>query len=407
LPSFLTSSISSRGRAGACYFFFQAAIGCIGPLLYLAYRRHGLSAAEIGLAIAVAHCVQLFAGPLWGSASDVLVRRSGPSLVVVACLGAGSSILVLRQVLQQGRLTPILLLVAVWSLFAGAILPLLDSATLGLLGENQRGYGRVRVWGCVGFAMAALLVGRLGGQRDLDVLFPLYAALLVVCAAVAVTFPRASVVARFPFRAALRLMRGSRMSLFLVGALLLGISDMAWYGTLSLYLDDLGASVRLTALVLAVSSLSEIPLVATASWWLGRLGPPRTTAVAFAGFAFLWLGFSFIARPEMALVLIPLRGFSNGLYQVSGVIYVAEAAPPGYAGLAQGTFRGINSGLGPIIGSAVGGALFQSSGGAFLYRLCALLAIAAIICTLSPCVGEKQRVQTAPESMGQAGDHAP
>lgn len=396
---FLTSSISSRGRAGACYFFFQAAIGCIGPLLYLAYRRHGLSASEIGIAIAVAHCVQLVAGPLWGSASDLLARRRGPSLVLAACLGAGSSILLLRQVLQQGRLTPILLLVAVWSLFAGAILPLLDSATLGLLGKNQRGYGRVRVWGCVGFAMAALLVGRLGGQRDVDVLFSLYAVLLVICAAVALTLPRPSAGAGFPFRAALQLMRGPQMRMFLAGALLLGISDMAWYGTLSLYLDDLGASVRLTALVLAVSSLSEIPLVATASWWLGRLGPARTTAVAFAGFASLWLGFSFITRPEMALVLIPLRGFSNGLYQVSGVIYVAEAAPPGYAGLAQGAFRGINSGLGPIIGSAAGGALFQGSGGAFLYRLCALLAIAAVICTLSPCVGEKQRAQAVPEAI--------
>jgi PPP family 3-phenylpropionic acid transporter len=399
--------MSSRGRAAACYFFYQGAIGCIGPLLYLAYRRHGLSAAGIGLAIAVAHGVQLFAGPLWGGASDVLARRKGPSLLVAACLGAGSSLLVLRQVLQQGRLIPTLLLVAVWSLFAGAILPLLDSATLGLLGENRRGYGRVRVWGCVGFAIAALLVGRLGGQRDIDVLFSLYAVLLVICAAVALTLPRASAGAGFPFRAALQLVRSPRMSLFLAGALLLGISDMAWYGTLSLYLDDLGASVRLTALVLAVSSLSEIPLVGTASWWLGRLGPARTTAVAFAGFASLWLGFSFITRPEMALVLIPLRGFSNGLYQVSGVIYVAEAAPPGYAGLAQGAFRGINSGLGPIIGSAVGGALFQSSGGAFLYRLCALLAIAAVPCALSPSIGDKRRGQTVTESLEQVSDDSP
>lgn len=380
MSSLSKRKFSARTRAGAFYFFFLAAIGSIGPFLYLAYRQHGLTASEIGVAIAVAHLMNFIAGPLWGSASDVLQRRGGPPLLAVACLGAGPSILLLQT---ARRLAPTLIAVAIWSFFAGSIFPQADAAILTLLGKEQNAYGRVRVWGSVGFVIASLLVGQLGDRLGLDVLFPIYAAMLFLCALLAFTFPRVSIEVQPPLRsAATTIMREPRITLFLLSVLLLSMAYMAWYGTLSLHLDDLGAGTGLIGAVIALSSLTEIPVVAASSWWLGRLEASRIITVALGGFVVLWLGYSSIVQPEMALLLSVLQGLSNGLYLVAGVIYVGKVAPPGYAGLAQGTFSGISRGLGPIIGSIIGGAIFQSVGGASLYRLCALVGMLALGCLL-------------------------
>lgn len=96
----------------------------------------------------------------------------------------------------------------------------------------------------------------------------------------------------------------------------------------------------------------------------------------------LWLSYSLIRDPRLALLLALSYGLWNGLYQVAGVIYVNRIAPPEHAGLAQGVFSGLVRGLGPVLGSLAGGAIFQAGGAPVLYRLCSLFALLALGCCL-------------------------
>ena len=80
----------------------------------------------------------------------------------------------------------------------------------------------------------------------------------------------------------------------------------------------------------------------------------------------------------MAIPLALLHGFSFAIHQVAGVVYMSEVSPPEYAGLTQGAYGSFSRGLGSILGSLIGGSLYQYIGGASLYRLSTILGLLAV-----------------------------
>lgn len=375
-PTVTKAGAPHQARAGAFYFAYMAAQGAVGAFLYLLYRQHGLNPGEIGLVIAVSHLANFFVLPTWGAASDLMESRRGPSLLAIACLGAGPTILLVQA--AQG-LAATLAAVLIWGFFAGAIVSLADAATVRMLGYDRPTYGRVRVWGSIGAVLSSLIVGQLGNRLGLDIVFPTYAAMMFVCAALAFSFPRASYVAKQVLSGnPARLLGSPAVLLFLAAVLFLSIAYLIWRSTFSLFLDDLGGSPGQIGVFFALSSLVEIPVQASSGRWLRRFGARRSLIAAFAVLATLWLLCSLVGGPQMALALAVLHGLSFGAYQVAGVVYVSEVTPPEHAGLAQGAYGSVGRGLGSIVGSISGGYLFQSAGGRTAYRVSALLGLASL-----------------------------
>ena len=266
MPPLFTLNLSTRTRAGAFYFVFLASTGTIGPFLYLAYRQHGLTPSQIGIAIAVAHLTSFLAAPLWGAASDVAAGRRGMPLLAVACFGAAPAILLLQVV--RG-LVPTLFVIVLWSAFGGSIFAQADSGTLALLGQEKHRYGRIRAWGSIGFVVATLIVGQLGARLGVDILFPACALLLGVGGLLALAFPPGTARPGVALGgAAWRLVRQPPVALLFLSFLLFSMANMAWFGTLSLYLTDMGAGTGLLGGVLSAGSLVEIPVVFLSAGWL-------------------------------------------------------------------------------------------------------------------------------------------
>lgn len=378
--------LSNWARVGVFYFSFFAAGGAVGPFLYLLYRQHGLSASEIGVVIAAAHVMNFVVSPAWGAASDVMERRGGVSLLAVVCLGAGPSILVVQA--ARG-LVPIVASVMLWSFFSGAIISLADAATVRMLGEDRNVYGRVRVWGSVGAVIAALAVGQLGNRAGLEIVFPVYAVMLLISAALALSFPKSRYENKQQFsREAAGLLRYPQITFFFFAVLLMAIGYLIWRSTFALYLDDLGSDPGQIGAFFALSSLVEIPVSAVSSRWLGRLGAWRSLTFALGMFILLWLACSVIVSPQIALLLALLHGLAFSAYQVAGVVYVGENTPPEFAGLAQGVYGSFGRGLGSILGSLIGGALYQPMGGA-VYRVSALFGFGSLFCLFLIPLGKR------------------
>lgn len=384
---------SHEARAGAFYFSFMAANGAIGAFLYLLYRQHGLAPSEIGLVIAMTHVMNFVVSPTWGAASDAMERRRGPSLLMIACLGAGPAILLVQAAYG---LLPMVLAVVVWGFFGGSIISLADAATMRMLDNDRNAYGRVRVWGSLGAVIASLVAGQLGNRMGMGIVFPFYALMMLLCALLALSFPRARYTSKRSFTSAmLKLMRHPRVVFFLGAILLIGAGYMNWISTFSLYLNDLGASPGLIGAFYGLSSAVQIPVQATSAKWLGALGARRSLIVAFAVFVAFWLGCSFLSfsGPQLAIPLALVHGLAFGVYQVAGVVYVSEVTPAEHAGLAQGAYGSFSRGLGSILGSLTGGFLFQSIGGGSAYRISALVGLLSLACLWLIPVWTRRRAQ--------------
>jgi PPP family 3-phenylpropionic acid transporter len=399
--------------ASAFYFTYLAAIGATAPFIYLVYRQHGLTEAEIGIVIAVAHVMNFLTAPTWGAASDILHRRNGFSLLPIACLGSGVAILILPLV--RG-LFPTLAAVVLWGFFAGSIISLGDAATLNMLAENRHAYGRVRMWGSVGGVLASLIVGQLGNRLGLGVIFPAYTLLLILCGTIALRIPSGAIQsAQDQLHASagkrktavledfFHLLRRSRFGIFLTAIGIYCIAYMGWRSTFSFFLEDLGGSPGLIGSFFALSALVEIPVAASSSRWLSRFGVRNALVGSFMIFSLLWLGCSLLVKPGLALLLAVVHGLAFALVEIAGVVYVNELVSPDSANLAQGAYGGVNRGLGSILGSLWGGAQYTRSGGSILYRISALVVLAALGCLLLLSGRGKRNLAYSESGPGQAG----
>lgn len=371
---------SHEARAGAFYFSFMAANGAIGAFLYLLYREHGLAPSEIGIVIAMTHVMNFVVSPTWGMASDAMERRRGPSLLMIACLGAAPAILLVQAAYG---LLPMVLAVVVWGFFGGSIISLADAATMRMLDNDRHAYGRVRVWGSLGSVIASMVAGQLGNRLGMGISFPLYTLMMLLCALLALSFPRARFTSKQSFSSdMLKLLSHPRVVFFLGAILLIGVGYMNWNSTFSLYLSDLGANPGLIGAFYGLSSAVQIPVQATSALWLDALGARRSLIAAFALLAVFWVSCSFLplSGPLLAIPLALVHGLAFGVYQVAGVVYVSEVTSPEHAGLAQGAYGSFSRGLGSILGSLTSGFLFQSIGGGSAYRISALVGLLALAC---------------------------
>ena len=318
----------------AYYFLWLGAGGFLFPFLSIFYRQQGLSGAEIGLLGTVANLVGLLSAPLWGRLSDT---ASNPRrLLQVSLFGTALAMLILGG---QTLFVWIALTIALNSLASSALEPLSNITVLAITKGEKSGFGSVRLWGSIGWAVAAPISGWIIERAGLASTFVGYAVCMAFGAvAMQLTRPGASVPAepareRAPKPPVREVLRGLARSRSMVGlALALGVFWLAMQGRYqfeTLYMKELGASEGLIG-VANVLALLEIPGMLWADRLVHRLGPGRALRLSFL-LQTLTLGLV-VGLPGLYM-LIAFRAISSAaafsLYTVASIAYASEGAPAG------------------------------------------------------------------------------
>ncbi len=114
----------------------------------------GFSPEAIGLAIGIPMGVRLVANPIAGILSD----RFGRPRRFLAILGLGAAAAFALMAILPG-MAPVLILVALATVFWGPAFPLTDAFGVRLARERGIDYGRARLWGSVSFIAANIALG--------------------------------------------------------------------------------------------------------------------------------------------------------------------------------------------------------------------------------------------------------
>jgi PPP family 3-phenylpropionic acid transporter len=129
-------------------------------------------------------------------------------------------------------------------------------------------------------------------------------------------------------------------------------------------------------LLYGAAVLAEIALLAGAGPLWSRSSPELVLGAAYAGAALRWTCLSLLASTSLAFLLQPLHAVSFGLMWMGSLEYVRRVATPEALGSAQGAFMAANA-SGGVLGMLSWGPLYASRGGPFLFRVAALLSLAA------------------------------
>lgn len=364
---------SARAGVQLLYLFCYMAWGALFPFLNLHYRRLGLSGVQIGTLSALTVAVGTGGALVMSGFAD---RYRAHRLVLVAAMGA--AIGAVLGLSGAGTYGGILVWAATLAVVGSPISPLVDRAAVEASARSEGGYGRLRVWGTVGWALSTVLLGEVARRGGLGWTFRGYALFMGGALLVALTMPIAASGAGGSAAEILRQLRVPRTALFLGGVFLLGVTLGAGGNFLSLYLEDLGATETVVGLAWTVVTLSEIPVMWGAKRLLDRLGALPVVTGSVLLFALRWFLLSLAPSPAWALATQLLHGGAFAAFLAGGVLEISALAPPGATTTALAVFNTLAFGVSSTVGAVLGGYLCDTLGLRALFQILALGCLVAV-----------------------------
>ena len=373
-------------RLASVYFAWYAGVG-VSMAYFAPYLRGlGFDGKQIGAISVAQQSLAIAAVLFWGSLGD----RIGTRALRLATLGATCALAFLpfaRTPLSVG------LTMACASAFSGGIVPLVDAATVQLLGK---GYARTRLWGSVGFIFTAQGIGLLlaaRGERPADAAMPLaylvcFAATALAAFGVAVVRPAAAAVvelapaARPRLAEGLSLLRDRRVALLLLACALHWGANAPYNLLFGVLVREHGHSSRITGLGMALGVAAEVVALLLFPRLIGRYSLRVLFAAAYLVSALRWV---LVARAESAAALALLQLFhaaTFGLWWGCAIEALRLAVPARLRASGQAMFSAVVFGSGNLIGYALSGAGYDRFGGApKLFLGAAVLEVLALLVT--------------------------
>jgi oligosaccharide:H+ symporter len=348
----------------ALYFLYFASLSAVVPYLALFYRERGLSGGETGLLLSVSSVVSIFASPFWSGLADARRRHR---LVLIRALAIVVAMMVVFPLLPAAWYFPF---IAVYAFFVSPIISLVDSATFAMLGERRERYGRLRIWGTIGWGLCAPLAGAFLQKHGLEWGFWIYAAgmFLALFPASRLTFQPGQT--GTSFLAGLRsLLTRRRWVVFLGMTFVAGIGLSVANSYLSLLMESRGGRPALTGLALTVATLAELPVMFFSYLLLRRLKTRGLFLLAIGVTGLRSLLYAIVPSPAGLIVVQLLHGFTFPALWVAGVTFTSENTPPGLSATAQGIFGSTLVGFGAAAGSLLGGWLMEGMSPAGMYAV--------------------------------------
>ena len=333
------------------YFLFFIAMGVFTTLFPIHLAELGLNSGLIGLIISIGLLASIIGPPVWGFLSDHLQARK--KILLFCQLSAIIICFILSGASQPFSL---IILYFTYYFFQNAIGPLSDSLVMGTLGADK--YGKVRLWGSVGFAVGAFLCGRLLGNMPSNRVFIAYLAVsLIAMAFSAYSLPMSSSNNndKLSFDKVLKLV-GQRQFCFLLAVLLLVLIPYGSYVSfLGLYLREVGAKPWEIGLAWTIGALSEVPLFLWGGKYIKALNAWYFLALSAVIFGFRWLLCGYFGSKNLLIILQVSGSISFGVFYLAAIQLVNRLTPDGLKSLGQTIFAAVGFGLSFSLGNLFGG----------------------------------------------------
>ena len=368
-------------RALSLFFFtYFAFIGAVNPYFALWLQTEGFNASDIGYLLAIPPAMRLIGPTAWGRLAD----RTGKRVILlrfmahVSALGLAMMALAVQIPAQYHawRFAAIALgLMCMHAMMSGQV-PLTESLLLQKISPNIKLYGRVRLFGSLGFIVAVLVLGPLLDWLGTAQLLLLGAALLLAHiagswlleehhpAAKAININTETTTDKAA-AGLFELLALPHVRLFLSSAFLMVFAHMGLYIYLSLYLEAAGYSKTVIGILWAVSAVGEVGYF----WIQARLkssalaGYTRSYWVAAARFAGMaWLAIPLGSPIVLLIGLQVLHTVTFAVHHAASMALVKQLFPANAGSTANALFNTVCYGLAGTVGAVVCATVWQAFG---------------------------------------------
>jgi PPP family 3-phenylpropionic acid transporter len=369
-------------RFGALSFTYFAAVGLFNPYAPLWFQSLGFSTLVIGSISSLQAWTRVFAPYAWSWSGDHSGRRV--ELIRMAAIGA---LLAALGLLGVSAAVPVAAVTALLFLANSGVVPLYEATLARLLhtadGIDPARYGRVRMWGSVGFIVSVTAFGALLEWVGIGV-FPYFVAAmnaLLLVAALRLPATREEALHGDAAPPVLPSLRRPEVAWFFASTFFTVLAHTSLYAFFSLYLVSLGYGKAAVGALWAVSVVVEIVFFWKQGSWFPRLGPHRwlelvaaVTALRFAATAGAgsWAPVLLLAQATHAVTF--------AAHHAACIALVHRYFPDRLRGRGQALYTTLGYGLSGVLGGVGGGWIISHLGFAAVFWAATVCALAAWVC---------------------------
>lgn len=364
-------------RLALWYFFYFAFLGAFGTYFSLYLKSLGLSAWKISLLLSLQPVMRALAPAFWGWLSDHLALRAP---IILATVALSTAVVAVLPFVGHD-FVPLLLILGALAFFWCAPLPLVEALTLAHLAHCVERYGRVRLWGSLGFIAAVQCGGIFFDWIDIGWLPWVCLGLIVLVLAASTGLAEAPrltghVTGGVRLRDVLR--RPPVIGL-MAAAFLMSAAHGALYVFYSIHLVDHGYSTTMVGLLWSLGVMAEILVFLRLGLVLRRASIRSLLLLCLlvAAVRFVLIGL-WVGHPAVAVVAQLMHGVTFGVMHAACVSGLNRWFGPAQQSRAHALYSSASFGGGGLVGALVAGALWEIGGGRLAYGAAAVIALLGV-----------------------------
>ncbi|MEO8213475.1 MAG: MFS transporter [Myxococcales bacterium] len=343
------------------YFFYFMSVGISMPFFSPYLLGLGFSGRQIAVILCVVPVLNMGVPLFWAWKADRTRRHA--RILSVICLGAFCGYLPL----VVARAFPLVLVsYLAFAVFGVGIGTMVDSMALVQVRAGAD-YGRIRVWGSIGYMAAAIAVGALltsRAGRPADPIVPALVATALLATFLATLQLRGigEPAARPHWNDVNRLLANPRFRLLLVVAPLHWIGCAPYNIFFGIFVRDHHLSQLVVGAALATGVAAEMIVLLLFQRLRRRFDIDTLMAVAFGGTIIRWALMPFAAAMASVITLQLLHALTFGLFWGAGIALVGDCVPPALRATGQSLYVTSMLGLGNVLGYLATGLIYDAGG---------------------------------------------
>ncbi len=365
-----------HSRLSRFYFIYYFFVGAFVPYWGLYLKAEQFSPADIGILMSLFQISRIFAPNFWGWLADHTGKRA-QWIKLTAFLGLCG----FTAVFWAHGFYWLFFVMAALSLFTSSTLPLAESLTLAHLATTNGHYSRIRMWGSLGFIVAAVVLGFLIDFAGIKSLLWFLLMVQMTLFILSYTLPDPKVVAHEHDHYSIwQVIKQPNVIALLIGCALMVTAHGVLYNFYSIYLSDHGYSKGIIGLLWAVGVICEIGIFILMPKIMTRY-TLKTILLVSLVLAVLRFGMIGLAVDSVVVLILAqtLHAATFGSFHAASIEVITQFFNGRHQAKGQAIYNSVAYGIGGTIGGVSGGYALQYLGGQQTFMLAAIFPLLGLL----------------------------
>ncbi len=346
------------------FFAFYGYIGVFSPYASLYFSSKGLNPTQIGILMSMMQIMRIFGPNLWGWVADYTNKRA--TVLRIISIGAFISVF---GIFWGNTFVYFFLFMLIFNFFTSAQGPLSEALILSKLKGDFSYYGKIRLWGSVGFIFTVILSGQILDYLGIDFLPWITIFLLALVLIVTLKIKEESELLKVNSKISLlKILKKREVITFFASTFFMIAAHSSVYVYFSLYLSDIGYSKSMIGIMWSFAVIAEIIFFFYQSTIFKKFGISNLMLLSFfvGIIRFLLIGFG--AEHLILLFISQILHFASfGAHHSASIATIQVWFSGPLQARGQALYISISYGLGGTFGGLLMSACWDIYGPKFVY----------------------------------------